>query len=128
MRDIGKKIKFAREYRNLTRTELANGIDSTYRNILRWENGERVPRYETLYNISNVLNIPIDYFSMDKSVEDLESMVTLLDEVGGKLVNKTPTDYKKRKKLIELVNDGMNHLSVKEIEKLLAFEMELLKK
>ena len=81
MRDIGKKIKFAREYRNLTRTELANGIDSTYRNILRWENGERVPRYETLYNISNVLNIPIDYFSMDKSVEDLESMVTLLDEV-----------------------------------------------
>ena len=59
--NYGLKIEYAREYRHITRTDLAERIGSTYRNILRWENGERTPKFDTLYEISKALSIPLEY-------------------------------------------------------------------
>ena len=73
--NYGLKIEYAREYRHITRTDLAEQIGSTYRNILRWESGERTPKFDTLYEISKALRIPLEYFAKDYAVKDLPKMI-----------------------------------------------------
>jgi len=57
--DIGEKIAFWREKRNLTQQQLGELLDVTSKTVWRWENGEREVKYGTLEKIASALNLEL---------------------------------------------------------------------
>lgn len=65
---FAKNLKFARESKGLSKSELANKLKVSQSTISRWENEEMGITMENLYDVSNILNIPIsDLTSVDIS-------------------------------------------------------------
>lgn len=58
----GERLKFARIYRGLTISELAEKIGVSKQMISKYENNKSVPTFETLLCIVDVLDFPKDYF------------------------------------------------------------------
>lgn len=58
---LGKRIKKAREMKNLTQPQLAELIHSTDRNISNYETGYSFPSTKVLYNISLQLDVSVDF-------------------------------------------------------------------
>ena len=73
MKNIGKRIEKAREYRDMSRTELGKAVgfpaDSAYRRVLGYEKGDRVPKEEMLKEFAKVLNIDYDWFMFDDDLQ-----------------------------------------------------------
>lgn len=70
-KNIGDKIRNAREFRELDRTTFANKIGVKYRDVLRWETTNNTPRPEMLAKMADVLNIDIKYFFSDNNSDKL---------------------------------------------------------
>ena len=70
---IGKRIEIAREYRNMSRTELGRALGftpkSAYRRVLSYEKGERIPKERILQRIAKTLKIDTDWFSLPDEVQ-----------------------------------------------------------
>lgn len=83
---IGKRITKAREFRGVTRTELATAIGSYYREVLRWETEDKDPRVAKLKQIADALQIRMDYFGEPDDVDpDIRFYLTekeMLDTTG----------------------------------------------
>lgn len=82
--DIGERIRFVRQFRGLTQTELAekSGLSADENGRIRisqYENGTRVPRKDMLEKISKALHINSMYLNMDDHTEALDFVFTLLD-------------------------------------------------
>ena len=82
--DIGERIRFVRQFRGLTQTELAekSGLSADENGRIRisqYENGARVPRKDMLEKISEALHINSMYLNMDDHTEALDFVFTLLD-------------------------------------------------
>ncbi|MFE3169345.1 helix-turn-helix transcriptional regulator [Streptomyces sp. NPDC059224] len=58
-REIGNRIRAAREERGLSQNQLADLIGREYRTILRWEYAQRIPNLEDLLLIADVLGVPV---------------------------------------------------------------------
>ncbi len=73
MKNIGKRIEKAREYRDMSRTELGKAVgfpeDSAYRRVLSYERGERVPKEDMLKEFSKALKIDLDWFKFDDNIQ-----------------------------------------------------------
>ena len=79
-----KRIRFVRQFRGLTQTELAekSGLSADENGRIRisqYENGTRVPRKDMLEKISKALHINSMYLNMDDHTEALDFVFTLLD-------------------------------------------------
>lgn len=79
-----KRIRFVRQFRGLTQTELAekSGLSADENGRIRisqYENGTRVPRKDRLEKISKALHINSMYLNMDDHTEALDFVFTLLD-------------------------------------------------
>ncbi len=57
---IGKNIKFFREKKNITQSELADKLCVTRQAVSNWENGKTEPDIEMLNKIASVLEISIE--------------------------------------------------------------------
>lgn len=79
---IGNNIRDLRKENKLTQTELAEKLNYTNKSISRWESGEVMPDIETLEDICDVFNIPIDNIFIENLTQ-----------------NKQPTKVKKSSKL-----------------------------
>ena len=73
MKNIGKRIEVAREYREMSRTELGKAVgfpeDSAYRRVLSYEKGERIPKEDTLKEFAKALKIDFDWFNLDDNLQ-----------------------------------------------------------
>lgn len=57
---VGKNIKFFREKKNITQSELADKLSVTRQAVSNWENGKTEPDIEMLNKIASVLEISIE--------------------------------------------------------------------
>ena len=60
--NIGLRVKAARQQRGLTQAQLAEAIDKAFETISNIERGKTAPNFSTLYDISNVLGLPMREF------------------------------------------------------------------
>ena len=70
---IGKRIKGFRKMKNLTLSQLGSLINKSESTISKYESGDIVIDLETLYDISDALNVPIDQLIFIPSVEKNET-------------------------------------------------------
>lgn len=61
-------IKEARKKAGLTQAKLAQKMGCTQKDISRWENGGRKPKYETLCKIASVCNINFFYLLTNSKI------------------------------------------------------------
>ncbi len=72
MRNIGKLISDLRKERNITQDDLATKLQITKQTISNYERGKRLPSYEALEAIADVLNVPMSFFlTKDEQAEEL---------------------------------------------------------
>lgn len=57
---IGKRIAFSRKEKGITQKELAGFLHISYQAVSKWESGKSLPTVEMLYEISNLLSVPVD--------------------------------------------------------------------
>lgn len=57
---IGKRIAFFRKEKGITQKELAGFLHISYQAVSKWESGKSLPTVEMLYEISNLLSVPVD--------------------------------------------------------------------
>ncbi len=60
--DIAKLIRQIRLERGITQDSLAEALSLTKQTVSNYERGIRVPSYETLEAIADVLNVPMSFF------------------------------------------------------------------
>jgi transcriptional regulator with XRE-family HTH domain len=89
-RDIGVRIRRAREARQLSQEQLAEMISRTQHSVSEYESGKRRIYAHDLPNIARALNVPVMYFFEDALTEaDLDATLLeeyhRLDEAGRKL-------------------------------------------
>ena len=65
--EIGKKIKNIRKSKNMTIQELANSINKSKSTVSKYENGDISIDIQTLYEISNALNVHVEQLLYIKS-------------------------------------------------------------
>ena len=58
----GVQIKRLREEKNWSQEELAKKLNTTKTSISNYENGKRTPRFDGLYLLSTIFEVPIDTF------------------------------------------------------------------
>jgi repressor LexA len=59
---IGNKIKNYRESFGLTQDQLAEKLDTTKQTVSRWEIGQRSPKQNSMFMLSNLFNVSMDDF------------------------------------------------------------------
>lgn len=57
---IGKRIAFFRKEKGFTQKELAGFLNISFQAVSKWESGKSLPAVEMLYEISNLLSVPVD--------------------------------------------------------------------
>lgn len=60
MSKIGKKIKFFREQKNISQSELAEKLNVTRQAVSNWETEKTQPDIDTLHKIADVLEVDIE--------------------------------------------------------------------
>ncbi|MEJ8559835.1 helix-turn-helix transcriptional regulator [Yoonia sp. GPGPB17] len=59
-------MKAARQQKGLTQAQLAEAIDKAFETISNIERGKTAPNFSTLYDIANVLGLPMrEFFELD---------------------------------------------------------------
>ncbi|MFF6781466.1 helix-turn-helix domain-containing protein [Streptomyces sp. NPDC012510] len=58
-REIGERLRAAREDANLTQLQLGERIGRDHRTIHRWEYASRIPTLEDLLLIADALDVPL---------------------------------------------------------------------
>lgn len=99
MKDYGTKLKEILNAKNIKQVELAEAVGSNPKNINSYIAGRAEPPLHMVASISKYLDVPLDYFLGDASLEDAledESHNKILDKLEGSLPQES---YK----LVELV-------------------------
>ena len=88
--NIGLRVKAARQQKGLTQAQLAEAIDKAFETISNIERGKTAPNFSTLYDIANVLGLPMrEFFELeDAEVSDarqrlliqLNTMISQMDD------------------------------------------------
>lgn len=73
LKEIGVRVKFFREFRDIIQTDLAALVDLDVRTIQRIENGEEPTCIGTLEKIADVLEIDVDMI-IEASTQPLPPM------------------------------------------------------
>lgn len=72
---IGNKITNRRKELNMSQKELSEKLFVTHQAVSKWENGKSIPSIELLYDLTEVLNVSIDYLLKDTEQIDYESLM-----------------------------------------------------
>ena len=76
--NIGEKISKARKDKGLTQAELGEKMHVTFQAVSKWERGESAPDFETICELSEVLDVPITYFGGKKEEPKQEETAATL--------------------------------------------------
>lgn len=82
--DLGQRIRYVRQLRGMTQSELAEkvGLSADEKGRIRisqYENGSRIPRKEMRQKISDALGVKSDYLNSEDHTEALDFAFTLLE-------------------------------------------------
>lgn len=75
-----KKLKFAREKLGMTQHELATKLGVSASSIGMYEQGRRLPDYDTLIRLCSILRIPICYFFSKNEIFNADVVLKHLTE------------------------------------------------
>ncbi len=89
---IGRRIKAAREKRQLTQEQLAELVDLSTMHISVIERGVKLPKLETLINIANVLDVSADVLLQDV----INNRAEIFSSEVSTLMNKLPQEDQRR--------------------------------
>lgn len=89
---IGKRIKAAREKKQLTQEQLAERVDLSPMHVSVIERGAKLPKLETLINIANVLDVSADTLLQDV----VNNQTKLLISEASDLIRQLPREDQKR--------------------------------
>ena len=59
---FAQKLRYLRLERNLNQHEFANLLNKSFTSVCYWEQGNRIPKTETIKEIAEVLNVDYTYF------------------------------------------------------------------
>lgn len=65
---IAKNLISVRKSQNLTQLELAEKLNYSDKSISKWEKGEAIPSMEVLAKLSELFNVPVDYFVRETAI------------------------------------------------------------
>jgi transcriptional regulator with XRE-family HTH domain len=74
---IGEKIALLRKGKNMNQNDLANQLHVTHQAVSKWENGKSIPSIDLLFDLTQVLNVSIDYLLDDSEIKN-DDYTTLL--------------------------------------------------
>ncbi|NHM27964.1 helix-turn-helix transcriptional regulator [Desulfofundulus sp. TPOSR] len=103
---FSERLKEARKKKNLLQKELATLLGVSRTTVTSWENGTRVPEFETLRRIADVLEVSVDYLlgrTDDPSPKPLEQKTEKEDPLTDLLKRfekETPTLSPSKKRWI----------------------------
>jgi len=69
-KNIGKRLKFLREYSGLSRKRFGSLFDSEESTVYQWEHGYCVPRLVKLMNVSMYFGVSLDCLLCGKAMND----------------------------------------------------------
>ena len=58
---FSQKLRYLRLERNLNQREFANLLNRSFTSVCNWEQGNRIPKTETIKEIAKVLNVDYTY-------------------------------------------------------------------
>ena len=59
---FGEKLRYLRIERNLNQREFAKLLNRCFTSVCNWEQGNRIPKTETIKEIAKILNVNYTYF------------------------------------------------------------------
>lgn len=59
---FGEKLRYFRIERNLNQREFAKLLNRSFTSVCNWEQGNRIPKAETIKEIAKILNVDYTYF------------------------------------------------------------------
>jgi transcriptional regulator with XRE-family HTH domain len=89
---IGRRVKAAREKKQLTQEQLAELVDLSTMHISVIERGVKLPKLETLINIANVLDVSADVLLQDV----INNRAEFFSSEASALINKLPQEDQRR--------------------------------
>ena len=89
---IGRRIKAARESKQLTQEQLAELVDLSPMHISVIERGVKLPKLETLINIANILDVSADVLLQDV----VKNQTKLFASEPSTLVRQLPREDQRR--------------------------------
>ena len=89
---IGRRIKAAREKKQLTQEQLAELVDLSTMHVSVIERGVKLPKLETLINIANVLDVSADVLLQDV----INNRTEIFSSEVSTLMNKLPQEDQRR--------------------------------
>jgi transcriptional regulator with XRE-family HTH domain len=89
---IGRRIKAAREKKQLTQEQLAELVDLSTMHVSVIERGVKLPKLETLINIANVLDVSADVLLQDV----INNRAEIFSSEASTLINKLPQEDQRR--------------------------------
>lgn len=98
MKTIGEKISIARGNQNLTRSELAAILNISSQKVVDWEENLDIPNAVIIKRLSEILNVPVNYFFddtifLESGLKDTEAKYTEVEKANS---NNTSDYFKKR--------------------------------
>jgi len=63
---FAQKLRYLRLERNLNQHEFANLLNRSFTSVCNWEQGNRIPKTETIKEIAEVLNVDYTYFKVQE--------------------------------------------------------------
>ena len=63
---FAQKLRYLRLERNLNQHEFANLLNKSFTSVCYWEQGNRIPKTETIKEIAEVLNVDYTYFKVQE--------------------------------------------------------------
>ena len=136
----GEKIKTIRKKRGLTQRELAEKLGTTPQNLAQYENNKRNPKYWTLQNIAEALQVNIKELLPDSDYNDLLgdkaalAYSTVLEQIIGlrgytfDITEDTDELYVYYPDGILKLEDGVPDKLLEEIESFADFKMHEIRK
>ena len=58
---FGEKLRYFRIERNLNQREFAKLLNRSFTSVCNWEQGNRIPKTETIKEIAKILNVDYTY-------------------------------------------------------------------
>ena len=117
--DINEKIRYTREYRNVTREQLAEYLGIAMKTLANFESGVRNMTPSMLKAVSKFLKIPIGFYFDEDSP-------TLEEFCQGRSIDKFMTDYEKYKEFLMILDmAAVQEVSLEEFKAFLEMRQKI---
>lgn len=82
---VAQNLTDLRKSRNWTQAELAEKLNYSDKSISKWERGEALPDLKVLYRMSELFEVPLDYFTTEDAATRREQTEAPKSEVGFRI-------------------------------------------